>query len=98
MEARAVADLEECFSTGVRVAVKAGGDFGERIDVIVAARAGVGFEERFFFFLRTSMRFQGQVMTLTNGFSVDVNSASRAGGDLDEWFSANIQCGSKGEL
>ena len=50
MEARAVADLEECFSTGVRVAVKAGGDFGERIDVIVAARAGVGFEERFFFF------------------------------------------------
>ena len=37
-------------------------------------------------------------MTLTNGFSADVNVASRAGGDLDEWFSANIQCGSKGEL
>lgn len=49
MEARAVADLEEYFPTGVSVAVKAGGDFGECIDVIVAARAGVGFEERFFF-------------------------------------------------
>ena len=52
MEARAVADLEECFSTDVSVAVKAAGDFGERLDVNVAARAGADFEERFFFYGR----------------------------------------------
>ena len=34
-------------------------------------------------------------MTLTIGFSVDVNVASRAGGDLEEWFSVDIHCGSK---